>query len=201
MKEIHCPSTSSSDICRNISVFGDILRIRNHTFRIQELFTLSTKEIIEKAGNKFPIQNIDIKCAIKLYHTNKKENPIEDELDLEELENSSTQIDLSNPNPLWMIALGTKNKTLIKRFINVKSIFIFSNLAENLNLSEQDLLELIEQIKVNATSDIDINIAQYTFVRIIRHPSATKEVLKYFTNNSNELILKALAERTDITGN
>ena len=64
-------------------------------------------------------------------------------------------------------------------------MFILSNLAQNVNLSEQDLLELIEQIKNNAISDIDIGISQCILRRINQHPSATKEVLKQLAVNNN----------------
>ena len=97
--------------------------------------------------------------AISLYNENKLSSPNEDELDFEELANLSAPIDLANFNsfkdlnisiPLPLVALGTKNKTLIKRFIKVNNIFVIDDLIGNINLTEQDLLELIAQIKANA---------------------------------------------------
>lgn len=134
----------------------------------------------------FLIKDIDVECAIELYNENKLSAPNEDELDFEELANLSAPIDLAKFNsfkdlnisiPLPLVALGTKNKTLIKRFIKVNNIFVIDTLIGNINLTEQDLLELIAQIKANAKSDIDIVRSERLFAKITEHPSATKEVL------------------------
>lgn len=186
MKKIHCPSALSSDFAPNIFAFGDVLYIRSYPFHIQDLLK-SPKETIEKSDAKFLIRDVDVELAISLYNENKLSSPNEDELDFEELANLSAPIDLANFNsfkdlnisiPLPLVALGTKNKTLIKRFIKVNNIFVIDDLIGNINLTEQDLLELIAQIKANAKSDIDIDRSERLFAKIAKHPSATKDVLK-----------------------
>lgn len=185
MKEILCPSASPSEFAPNIFVFGDVLYIRSYSFHIQDLLK-NPKETINKSDAKFLIKDIDVESAIALYNENKQSAPNEDELDFEELANLSAPIDLANFNsfkdlnisiPLPLVALGTKNKTLIKRFIKVNNIFVIDDLIGNINLTEQDLLELITQIKANAKSNIDIDRSERLFAKIIKHPSATKEVL------------------------
>ena len=186
MKQIHCPSASPSEFAPNIFAFGDVLYIRSYPFHIKDLME-NPKEAINKSDAKFLIKDIDIESAISLYNENKLSAPNEDELDFEELANLSAPIDLANFNsfkdlniniPLPLIALGTKNKTLIKRFIQVNNIFVIDDLIGNINLTEQDLLELIAQIKVNAKSDIDKARSERLFAKIAKHPSATKDVLK-----------------------
>ena len=186
MKEILCPSASPSEFAPNIFVFGDVLYIRSYSFHIQDLLK-NPKETINKSDAKFLIKDIDVESAIALYNENKQSAPNEDELDFEELANLSAPIDLANFNsfkdlnisiPLPLVSLGTKNKTLIKRFIQVNNIFVIDALIDNINLTEQDLLELITQIKANVKSDIDIARSERLFAKIIKHPSATKEVLK-----------------------
>lgn len=186
MKEILCPSASPSEFAPNIFVFGDVLYIRSYSFHIQDLLK-NPKETINKSDAKFLIKDIDVESAIALYNENKLASPNEDELDFEELANLSAPIDLANFNsfkdlnisiPLSLVSLGTKNKTLIKRFIQVNNIFIIDALIDNINLTEQDLLELIAQIKANAKSDLAIARSQRLFAKILEHPSATQEVLK-----------------------
>lgn len=186
MKEILCPSASPSEFAPNIFVFGDVLYIRSYPFHIQDLMENPT-ETIQKSDAKFLIKDVDVERAIELYNENKLSAPNEDELDFEELANLSAPIDLANFNsfkdlnisiPLPLVSLGTKNKTLIKRFIQVNNIFVIDALIDNINLTEQDLLELITQIKANVKSDIDIARSERLFAKIIKHPSATKEVLK-----------------------
>ena len=186
MKETHCPSALSSEFAPNIFVFGDVLYIRSYPFHIKDLMENPT-ETINKSDAKFLIKDIDVESAISLYKENKQSIPNEDELDFEELANLSAPIDLANFNsfkdlnisiPLPLVALGTKNKTLIKRFIKVNNIFVIDALIDNINLTEQDLLELIAQIKANAKSDLAIARSQRLFAKILEHPSATQEVLK-----------------------
>ena len=180
MKEILCPSASPSEFAPNIFVFGDVLYIRSYSFHIQDLLK-NPKETINKSDAKFLIKDIDVESAIALYNENKQSAPNEDELDFEELANLSAPIDLANFNisiPLPLVALGTKNKTLIKRFIQVNNIFVIDALIDNINLTEQDLLELIGQIKANAKSELAIARSKRLFAKIIKHPSATQEVLK-----------------------
>lgn len=186
MKEILCPSALPSEFAPNIFVFGDVLYIRSYSFHIKDLME-NPKETINKSDAKFLIKDIDVECAISLYNENKLSAPNEDELDFEELANLSASIDLANFNsfkdlnisiPLPLVALGTKNKTLIKRFIQVNNIFVIDALIDNINLTEQDLLELIAQIKANAKSDLAIARSQRLFAKILEHPSATQEVLK-----------------------
>ena len=183
MKEILCPSASPSEFAPNIFVFGDVLYIRSYSFHIQDLLK-NPKETINKSDAKFLIKDIDVESAIALYNENKQSAPNEDELDFEEL---AAPIDLANFNsfkdlnisiPLPLVALGTKNKTLIKRFIQVNNIFVIDTLIDNINLTEQDLLELIGQIKANAKSELAIASSKRLFAKIIKHPSATQEVLK-----------------------
>lgn len=186
MKEIPCPSASPSEFAPNIFVFGDVLYIRSYSFHIQDLLK-NPKETINKSDAKFLIKDIDVESAIALYNENKQSAPNEDELDFEELANLSAPIDLANFNsfkdlnisiPLPLVALSTKNKTLIKRFIQVNNIFVIDALIDNINLTEQDLLELIGQIKANAKSELAIARSKRLFAKIIKHPSATQEVLK-----------------------
>lgn len=186
MKKTRCPSVALSAFAPNIFSFGDVLYIRTYPFHIQDLME-NPKETIEKSDAKFLIKDIDIEGAISLYNENKLSAPHEDELDFEELANLSAPIDLAKFNsfkdlnisiPLPLVALGTKNKTLIKRFIKVNNIFVIDTLIGNINLTEQDLLELIAQIKANAKSDIDIVRSERLFAKIIEHPSATQEILK-----------------------
>ena len=186
MKQIPCPSASPSEFAPNIFAFGDVLYIRSYPFHIKDLME-NPKEAINKSDAKFLIKDIDVESAISLYNENKLSAPNEDELDFEELANLSAPIDLANFNsfkdlniniPLPLVALGTKNKTLIKRFIQVNNIFVIDDLIGNINLTEQDLLELIAQIKANAKSDIDKARSERLFAKIAKHPSATKDVLK-----------------------
>lgn len=186
MKEILCPSALPTEFAPNIFVFGDVLYIRSYPFHIQDLLK-NPKETIEKSDAKFLIKDIDIDCAIALYNENKLSVPNEDELDFEELTNLSAPIDLANFNsfkdlnisiPLPLVALGTKNKTLIKRFIQVNNIFVIDALIDNINLTEQNLLELIAQIKANVKSDLDIARSERLLAKIAKHPSATQEVLQ-----------------------
>ena len=186
MKQIPCPSASPSEFAPNIFAFGDVLYIRSYPFHIKDLME-NPKEAINKSDAKFLIKDIDVESAISLYNENKLSAPNEDELDFEELANLSAPIDLANFNsfkdlniniPLPLVALGTKNKTLIKRFIKVNNIFVIDDLIGNINLTEQDLLELIAQIKANAKSDIDKTRSEKLFAKIAKHPSATKDVLK-----------------------
>lgn len=186
MKQIPCPSASPSEFAPNIFAFGDVLYIRSYPFHIKDLME-NPKEAINKSDAKFLIKDIDVESAISLYNENKLSAPNEDELDFEELANLSAPIDLANFNsfkdlnisiPLPLVALGTKNKTLIKRFIQVNNIFVIDDLIGNINLTEQDLLELIAQIKANAKSDIDKARLERLFAKIAKHPSATKDVLK-----------------------
>lgn len=185
MKEILCPSASPTEFAPNIFVFGDVLYIRSYPFHIQDLLK-NPKETIGKSDAKFLIKDIDVESAISLYNENKLSAPNEDELDFEELANLSAPIDLANFNsfkdlnisiPLPLVSLGTKNKTLIKRFIQVNNIFVIDTLIDNINLTEQDLLELIVQIKANVKSDIDIARSERLLAKITKHPSATQEVL------------------------
>ena len=186
MKQIPCPSASPSEFAPNIFAFGDVLYIRSYPFHIKDLME-NPKEAINKSDAKFLIKDIDVESAISLHNENKLSAPNEDELDFEELANLSAPIDLANFNsfkdlnisiPLPLVALGTKNKTLIKRFIKVNNIFVIDTLIDNINLTEQDLLELIAQIKANAKSDLAIARSQRLFAKILEHPSATQEVLK-----------------------
>ena len=186
MKQIPCPSASPSEFAPNIFAFGDVLYIRSYPFHIKDLME-NPKEAINKSDAKFLIKDIDVESAISLHNENKLSAPNEDELDFEELANLSAPIDLANFNsfkdlnisiPLPLVALGTKNKTLIKRFIKVNNIFVIDDLIGNINLTEQDLLELIAQIKANAKSDIDKARSERLFAKIAKHPSATKDVLK-----------------------
>lgn len=186
MKQIPCPSASPSEFAPNIFAFGDVLYIRSYPFHIKDLME-NPKEAINKSDAKFLIKDIDVESAISLHNENKLSAPNEDELDFEELANLPTPIDLANFNsfkdlniniPLPLVALGTKNKTLIKRFIKVNNIFVIDDLIGNINLTEQDLLELIAQIKANAKSDIDKDRSVRLFAKIAKHPSATKDVLK-----------------------
>lgn len=186
MKQIPCPSASPSEFAPNIFAFGDVLYIRSYPFHIKDLME-NPKEAINKSDAKFLIKDIDVESAISLHNENKLSAPNEDELDFEELANLSAPIDLANFNsfkdlniniPLPLVALGTKNKTLIKRFIQVNNIFVIDDLIGNINLTEQDLLELIAQIKANAKSDIDKDRSVRLFAKIAKHPSATKDVLK-----------------------
>ena len=148
--------------------------------------------------------------AISLYNENKLSSPNEDELDFEELANLSAPIDLANFNsfkdlnisiPLPLVALGTKNKTLIKRFIKVNNIFVIDDLIGNINLTEQDLLELIAQIKANAKSDIDIDRSERLFAKIAKHPSATKDVLKAISYKLWLAYHASFSKTTDIADN
>lgn len=186
MKQIPCPSASPSEFAPNIFAFGDVLYIRSYPFHIKDLME-NPKEAINKSDAKFLIKDIDVESAISLHNENKLSAPNEDELDFEELANLSAPIDFANFNsfkdlnisiPLPLVALGTKNKTLIKRFIKVNNIFVIDDLIGNINLTEQDLLELIAQIKANAKSDIDKARSERLFAKIAKHPSATKDVLK-----------------------
>ena len=186
MKQIPCPSASPSEFAPNIFAFGDVLYIRSYPFHIKDLME-NPKEAINKSDAKFLIKDIDVESAISLHNENKLSAPNEDELDFEELANLSAPIDLANFNsfkdlniniPLPLVALGTKNKTLIKRFIKVNNIFVIDDLIGNINLTEQDLLELIAQIKANAKSDIDKARSEKLFAKIAKHPSATQDVLK-----------------------
>lgn len=186
MKQIPCPSASPSEFAPNIFAFGDVLYIRSYPFYIKDLME-NPKEAINKSDAKFLIKDIDVESAISLHNENKLSAPNEDELDFEELANLSAPIDLANFNsfkdlnisiPLPLVALGTKNKTLIKRFIKVNNIFVIDDLIGNINLTEQDLLELIAQIKANAKSDIDKARSERLFAKIAKHPSATQDVLK-----------------------
>lgn len=191
MKKIRCPSVSPSDFAPNIFSFGDVLYIRTYPFHIQDLME-NPKETIEKSDAKFLIKDIDIEGAISLYNENKLSAPHEDELDFEELANLSAPIDLANFNsfedlninvPLSLIAFGTKNKTLIKRFIKVNNIFVIDLLIGNINLTEQDLLELIAQIKADAKSGINTGYSERLFAKISKHPSATENVLKQLSKH------------------
>ena len=191
MKEILCPSASPSEFAPNIFVFGDVLYIRSYSFHIQDLLK-NPKETINKSDAKFLIKDIDVESAIALYNENKQSAPNEDELDFEELANLSAPIDLANFNsfedlninvPLSLIAFGTKNKTLIKRFIKVNNIFVIDLLIANINLTEQDLLELIAQIKADAKSGINTGYSERLFAKISKHPSATENVLKQLSKH------------------
>lgn len=191
MKKTRCPSVAPSAFAPNIFSFGNVLYIRTYPFHIQDLME-NPKETIEKSDAKFLIKDIDIESAISLYNENKLSAPHEDELDFEELANLSAQIDLANFNsfedlninvPLSLIAFGTKNKTLIKRFIKVNNIFVIDLLIGNINLTEQDLLELIAQIKADAKSGINTGYSERLFAKISKHPSATENVLKQLSKH------------------
>lgn len=191
MKKTRCPSVALSAFAPNIFSFGDVLYIRTYPFHIQDLME-NPKETIEKSDAKFLIKDIDIEGAISLYNENKLSAPHEDELDFEELANLSAPIDLANFNsfedlninvPLSLIAFGTKNKTLIKRFIKVNNIFVIDLLSGNINLTEQDLLELIAQIKADAKSGINTGYSERLFAKISKHPSATENVLKQLSKH------------------
>lgn len=191
MKKTRCPSVAPSAFAPNIFSFGDVLYIRTYPFHIQDLME-NPKETIEKSDAKFLIKDIDIEGAISLYNENKLSAPHEDELDFEELANLSAPIDLANFNsfedlninvPLSLIAFGTKNKTLIKRFIKVNNIFVIDLLIGNINLTEQDLLELIAQIKADAKSGINTGYSERLFAKISKHPSATENVLKQLSKH------------------
>ena len=191
MKKTRCPSVAPSAFAPNIFSFGDVLYIRTYPFHIQDLME-NPKETIEKSDAKFLIKDIDIDGAISLYNENKLSAPHEDELDFEELANLSAPIDLANFNsfedlninvPLSLIAFGTKNKTLIKRFIKVNNIFVIELLIANINLTEQDLLELIAQIKADAKSGINTGYSERLFAKISKHPSATENVLKQLSKH------------------
>lgn len=191
MKKTRCPSVASSAFAPNIFSFGDVLYIQTYPFHIQDLME-NPKEAIEKSDAKFLIKDIDIDGAISLYNENKLSAPHEDELDFEELANLSAPIDLANFNsfedlninvPLSLIAFGTKNKTLIKRFIKVNNIFVIDLLIANINLTEQDLLELIAQIKADAKSGINTGYSERLFAKISKHPSATENVLKQLSKH------------------
>ena len=191
MKKTRCPSVAPSAFAPNIFSFGDVLYIRTYPFHIQDLME-NPKEAIEKSDAKFLIKDIDIDGAISLYNENKLSAPHEDELDFEELANLSAPIDLANFNsfedlninvPLSLIAFGTKNKTLIKRFIKVNNIFVIDLLIANINLTEQDLLELIAQIKADAKSGINTGYSERLFAKISKHPSATENVLKQLSKH------------------
>lgn len=191
MKKTRCPSVAPSAFAPNIFSFGDVLYIRTYPFHIQDLME-NPKETIEKSDAKFLIKDIDIDGAISLYNENKLSAPHEDELDFEELANLSAPIDLANFNsfedlninvPLSLIAFGTKNKTLIKRFIKVNNIFVIDLLIANINLTEQDLLELIAQIKADAKSGINTGYSERLFAKISKHPSATENVLKQLSKH------------------
>jgi hypothetical protein len=191
MKKTRCPSVAPSAFAPNIFSFGDVLYIRTYPFHIQDLME-NPKEVIEKSDAKFLIKDIDIESAISLYNENKLSAPHEDELDFEELANLSAPIDLANFNsfedlninvPLSLIAFGTKNKTLIKRFIKVNNIFVIDLLIANINLTEQDLLELIAQIKADAKSGINTGYSERLFAKISKHLSATENVLKQLSKH------------------
>jgi hypothetical protein len=191
MKKTRCPSVAPSAFAPNIFSFGDVLYIRTYPFHIQDLME-NPKEVIEKSDAKFLIKDIDIESAISLYNENKLSAPHEDELDFEELANLSAPIDLANFNsfedlninvPLSLIAFGTKNKTLIKRFIKVNNIFVIDLLIANINLTEQDLLELIAQIKADAKSGINTSYSERLFAKISKHLSATENVLKQLSKH------------------
>lgn len=191
MKKTRCPSVAPSAFAPNIFSFGDVLYIRTYPFHIQDLME-NPRETIEKSDAKFLIKDIDIDGAISLYNENKLSAPHEDELDFEELANLSAPIDLANFNsfedlninvPLSLIAFGTKNKTLIKRFIKVNNIFVIDLLIANINLTEQDLLELIAQIKADAKSGINTGYSERLFAKISKHPSATENVLKQLSKH------------------
>lgn len=191
MKKTRCPSVAPSAFAPNIFSFGNVLYIRTYPFHIQDLME-NPKETIEKSDAKFLIKDIDIEGAISLYNENKLSAPHEDELDFEELANLSAPIDLANFNsfedlninvPLSLIAFGTKNKTLIKRFIKVNNIFVIDLLIGNINLTEQDLLELIAQIKADAKSGINTGYSERLFAKISKHPSATENVLKQLSKH------------------
>lgn len=191
MKKTRCPSVAPSAFAPNIFSFGDVLYIRTYPFHIQDLME-NPKEVIEKSDAKFLIKDIDIESAISLYNENKLSAPHEDELDFEELANLSAPIDLANFNsfedlninvPLSLIAFGTKNKTLIKRFIKVNNIFVIDLLIANINLTEQDLLELIAQIKADAKSGINTGYSERLFAKISKHLSVTENVLKQLSKH------------------
>lgn len=191
MKKTRCPSVAPSAFAPNIFSFGDVLYIRTYPFHIQDLLK-NPKEIIGKSDAKFLIKDEDVERAIELYNENKLSSPNEDELDFEELANLSAPIDLANFNsfedlninvPLSLIAFGTKNKTLIKRFIKVNNIFVIDLLIANINLTEQDLLELIAQIKADAKSGINTGYSERLFAKISKHPSATENVLKQLSKH------------------
>lgn len=191
MKETRCPSALSSDFAPNIFAFGDVLYIRSYPFHIKDLMENPT-ETIQKSDAKFLIKDVDVERTIELYNENKLSAPNEDELDFEELANLSAPIDLANFNsfkdlnisiPLPLVALGTKNRTLIKRFIKVNNIFVIDTLIDNINLTEQDLLELIAQIKADAKSGINTGYSERLFAKISKHPSATENVLKQLSKH------------------
>lgn len=187
--EIQPSNFQSSSLQSDIYIFGDIIAIYGHIYHIDELKNGKSKI----TGSEYIPDDAIIKRAIELYYKNKAENPDIDTFYFDE----DARIKADIPRPI--LIRGTKNKELIKHFINTITDFIGRRfILQNVNLDEDDLLLMFSNIKKGATTKNEIDRGNYVLTHMIAHPVFSKKLALLFAGESNKNIIKALSERTDV---
>lgn len=174
------PFPNKTEDTLNISIFGDIVLFGYMKLHISEIIERKLPEECKNYLNSHYMPPHIIENILEAHHQNSCEHPNEQLADWAYLEKTHP--------PQYVAGLATENRNVIETILAKNLYWGKLGLSKNPVVTEFDLIDILASDNTNA--NIRFNIT--------KHPNLTKEVVKFFDNEDDDLVIESLKSRKDI---